>query len=1109
MKRILAVLPLFFCLLLSADEVPVLRFPLSGGPSEKSLNEKERETILSQTEPVGLDFSGRVLTDDDLRLLEKVPHLRFLRLGNRNLELLAQLPEIRELQIEEQPFSPEKPPLSDAALAGLKNLKRLEKLQCNVNDAWLKALEGLPELREIESGNSRNLTLEGWKSLAKIPNLKRLCLRNVTLDAEEIKVLAQIPLEELLLSHGSLSGEKMAPFSQMRTLRKIHLSENDLKDADVARFAELPELREFSVVASPLTDACLESLAKMPRLENLHLIGTQITGEGLKKWEGKKPLQILNVTHCPNVSAAQVAELMKMGLAKQVLWRQHTSPPPVPHAPPPVPPREVLTKRFTFQEPLTDADIQTIRAATGGISLQLTFDAFRSGKVGTLKDLPQLREMTVMNRMDDHELPDNLLSQIAELTSLERLQISGLQKPDANFRLLASLTQMKQLALTYTSIQDADLEALLSMKSLETLNLSGSRQLTAACVPYLQQFPALRSLSIAYTSVPPHALAGLASMKTLESIPSVLTLSTSDDLEALASLPFVRSLILQLPTYSPRDCECLRNMPRLRSLHLTGRVTDEAMERLKGMPELDFLTLSDPSELTKNGLAMLKTMPKLRELKLSYMNDRKLRGLAGLPLEALHIDHSNVFTDEGLEPIFTLKNLQTLSLHSPLMEGSTLSRLAELPRLSQLSLSGRMLRKDCLKPLESLSQIQFLTIRNAWITDSEVKQFTPPKTLVRIQFVSCPVTQETVAELKKKSPRLSHALVSQRSAEYSVVLNLPRLSAPQPFSLGELPFLTTSEPNDATWTEINGGDTALGVDLSYSDVTDADLEKITAGGRIVALSLNRCEKITDRSLEFLARHCPELRQLQLGGCPGITDDGLRQLATLENLESLALWKNRQITSEGWNALLLHSQLLELYAGNTNLSDADLSRLCVLQKLQLLSLHGCSNVTDAGLEFLDAMKALRILYLGRCEQLTPTSLITLAQAPFLEFIELPIALRNDTAISLLRQSARLKSLVMENGTVTDAGLREFLDSRSIQDSLVRLNLNGCQSITDHGVAAVVSCKRLLEIRLRGCVLLTDETFNLLEGKRVPQIDLNDCPRISPLRWKQYLETHANF
>jgi hypothetical protein len=83
-----------------------------------------------------------------------------------------------------------------------------------------------------------------------------------------------------------------------------------------------------------------------------------------------------------------------------------------------------------------------------------------------------------------------------------------------------------------------------------------------------------------------------------------------------------------------------------------------------------------------------------------------------------------------------------------------------------------------------------------------------------------------------------------------------------------------------------------------------------------------------------------LKRLRIDAMSQVTDDGVRHLAALTNLESLAMHNGHRLSNDA------------------------LKHLQGLARLKELSLFACSNITDAGLAHLKSITALESLELGQ-------------------------------------------------------------------------------------------------------------------------------------------------
>jgi len=100
---------------------------------------------------------------------------------------------------------------------------------------------------------------------------------------------------------------------------------------------------------------------------------------------------------------------------------------------------------------------------------------------------------------------------------------------------------------------------------------------------------------------------------------------------------------------------------------------------------------------------------------------------------------------------------------------------------------------------------------------------------------------------------------------------------------------------------------------------DAVCRAVPYWRQLHALSLIQCD-LTDTAIELVARHCRQLKDLTLAGCPRLTDAAMYSLALdTPQLEELALRHCGNITDDGLIAVLQHClKLKRLYVLANNL-----------------------------------------------------------------------------------------------------------------------------------------------------------------------------------------------
>jgi hypothetical protein len=141
-------------------------------------------------------------------------------------------------------------------------------------------------------------------------------------------------------------------------------------------------------------------------------------------------------------------------------------------------------------------------------------------------------------------------------------------------------------------------------------------------------------------------------------------------------------------------------------------------------------------------------------------------------------------------------------------------------------------------------------------------------------------------------------------------------------------------------------------------------ESVWNPGPRAVVEVNFVGSVTDTDLEYL-KWLPDLRTLTIDlGSDNVTDDGLKHLRTLTNLEQLSLFETR-VTGTGFEHLKGLTKLRELCFGGhrEQITDASFQHLKGLTNLESLVIAG-GEFTGPGLEDLQKLpnlESLRFFY----------------------------------------------------------------------------------------------------------------------------------------------------
>lgn len=258
-------------------------------------------------------------------------------------------------------------------------------------------------------------------------------------------------------------------------------------------------------------------------------------------------------------------------------------------------------------------------------------------------------------------------------------------------------------------------------------------------------------------------------------------------------------------------------------------------------------------------------------------------------------------------------------------------------------------------------------------------------------------------------------------------------------------------------------------------------ETITNNGIKVLFSLEDLEKLDLRGIEQMtdevfknSPHLPRLKEFNLIGCNKITDEGLKTiLPSMTKLERLDLsYCNGDITDKCLTSLSFN-QLRQLnLQGIKKITGEGLKAVMPsLMQLEKLDLSWCPNITDEDLKaILPYLMRLEWLSLNSCKNIAYENLKDIF--PFLK---------------------QLKRLDLDNSNITNQGLQSLIPLKQ----LVEINLSSCPNITSEGLMAALPFMTQLErLKLASSPHINDECLKaLLFLKQLTELSLTCCSNIT--------------
>ncbi|KAJ3033750.1 Transcription factor COE1 [Rhizophlyctis rosea] len=243
---------------------------------------------------------------------------------------------------------------------------------------------------------------------------------------------------------------------------------------------------------------------------------------------------------------------------------------------------------------------------------------------------------------------------------------------------------------------------------------------------------------------------------------------------------------------------------------------------------------------------------------------------------------------------------------------------------------------------------------------------------------------------------------------------------------------------------------------------------------------------TPSNFLLLSHHTPDLKELSFSTGLSLRGD--------QNSD----WDDFCCALKGWKHLkILRMEGLALWSARGGVGKA----VAGCAALESLSLRGCKNaVLDGDLQrILFGVKQLKGVDFSGCVHLTDATLHTLATlhgntVTSINLSQLPNI--TDAGIAGLSLCTRIRSVVLNNTNVTDAGIRSLV--KNCGDTLERLGLTGCDNISSLTLSHISTyCHALTHLSL-SLTSIPDAALAFLTHNWSPF-----QPRVSTANTLQYL------
>jgi hypothetical protein len=429
---------------------------------------------------------------------------------------------------------------------------------------------------------------------------------------------------------------------------------------------------------------------------------------------------------------------------------------------------------------------------------------------------------------------------------------------------------------------------------------------------------------------------------------------------------------------------------------------------------------------------------------LSHLKSLGIQNLPENPRDLTYLNINNSrFTNEDAQCLAALPALEGIFMRDQPITGEGLKLICACPRLKILDLTKTQIVDDDLVHVVKAVNLETLRVPETKVTAAGVVHL---KGLTHLEQLSLPrnVGREVI----------------------STIAGWPTMRYFDPWPAGI---------TDQDMAQLSKLERLNSVNLSQAQLTAegyshlAKMHEVTNIQLPVNVPAGICANFSQMKLQSFSfprstvdedlTHFTEMESLQFVYAPAqLTDEGMKHLAKIRNLNNLMLTISDNVTDEG------------------------LKHLTSLKKLQTLALS--HHFTDAGMVYIAKIKSLEQVNLVRNSPVTERGIAMLATLPNLRALTVSGGFTND-GIEIISRIKTLESFSVNDADLSSQSIKKLAGLKNLQS----LGFVGVK-LAKEDVETLKRCTHLKHLSLYTCGLSQGEIDEI--RKSLPSVNLNASP-----------------
>lgn len=176
-------------------------------------------------------------------------------------------------------------------------LKKLNLAHSGLENGSGQLISSIKTLESLNICDNRNLSVDDFQNISKLPNLKDINLSELTIiEQSQQELLKLINITKLTLHYTTIDSATFDFILNFKKLEELYIESRPVEDYFI-KISELEHLKKLQLTDCMLIPTELKNISKLTKLKELYINLNNVEDNGITIISNLKSLEILNVSN--------------------------------------------------------------------------------------------------------------------------------------------------------------------------------------------------------------------------------------------------------------------------------------------------------------------------------------------------------------------------------------------------------------------------------------------------------------------------------------------------------------------------------------------------------------------------------------------------------------------------------------------------------------------------------------------------------------------------------------------------------------------------------------------------------------------------------------------